>query len=193
MLNKKIFIFLFLFFLPVGVFATSKDKVELFKCVDGDTARFILDKKEIKVRLIGIDAPEIAKQDTPAEEYGNEASNYTCRKLKSAKKIELLYEDNSEKTDKYDRVLAYVFIDNKLLEESIVKNGYAKDKYIKKNYRYYDILIDAENYAKEKEKGIYSNKNSEITKEDLIKKIKKYVTKYAKKEEIILKFLLKYY
>lgn len=179
--QSKIILLIIILLLPININVITKDKVEFFKCVDGDTARFVMNKKEIKVRFLGIDSPEIEKNGVPAEEYGEEAKNYTCRKLKQANKIELVYEDNSDKTDKYDRVLAYVFVDDKLLEELIVKNGYAKVKYINKNYKYYDTLISAENYAIEKKKGMYSENRKITSDEDIIKKIKKYIIKYSKK------------
>jgi len=168
---------LIILFIPITVLGLSKDEVEFFRCVDGDTARFIRDKKEIKVRFLGIDSPEIEKPNQEAEAYGDAAKNYTCNRLKRAKKVYLEYDEKSDKVDKYDRVLAYVFVDDKLLEESIVKNGYAKVKYINKNYKYYDKLINAEESAKINKKGIYSEETDEISEE----KIMSYIKKYCKK------------
>lgn len=173
---KKLIILIILL-IPFTANALSKDEVELFKCVDGDTARFIKDKKEIKVRFLGIDSPEIEKPNQDAEPYGDAAKNYTCNRLRRAKKIKLEYEENSDKVDKYDRVLAYVFVDDKLLEESIVKNGYATVKYINKKYKYYDVLVNAEESAKINKKGIYSDKTEEIEEEQILSYIKKYCKK----------------
>lgn len=173
---KKI-ILLLLLLVPFSVKGITKDSVEFFRCVDGDTARFIKDKKEIKVRFLGIDSPEIEKPNQEAEPYGDSAKNYTCNRLKRAKKIQLEYEPASDKVDKYDRVLAYVFVDDKLLEESIVKNGYAEVKYINKNYKYYDVLVNAEESAKINEKGIYSDETEEIEEEQLLSYLKKYCKK----------------
>lgn len=186
---KKIALFTILLLFPINILALNKDKVELFRCVDGDTARFILNKQEIKVRFLGIDAPESAIANEEPEKFGKEASNYTCNKLKKAKKIILEYEENAEKTDKYGRVLAYVFIDDKLLEEQIVKNGYAKVKYINSNYKYYNELILAEAKAIKNKKGIYSDK--ETIEEEYEEKITKFVKKYIKKllSNILEKFL----
>ncbi len=175
---KKIILVLLLLF-PFSIYA-DREKVELFKCVDGDTARFILNKKEIKVRLLGINAPEIEKNNQEGEPYGKESADYVCRKLKKAKVIELEYDEESEKKDKYDRILAYVFVDNNLLETSILKNGYATVKYYKKSFKYYDELVNAENYAKEKKKGIYSDEEYVFTKAEE-KKFVNYVAKYIKK------------
>ena len=178
---RKVFKFLLVLFLlfPFSIYA-DRDKVELFKCVDGDTARFIYKKQEIKVRFLGINAPETEKDDKDAEPYGEDSANYVCRKLKNAKKIELEYDKESDKTDKYDRTLAYVFLDDKLLEVDILKKGYATVKYAKKSFKYYDDLVNAEEYAKEKKHGIYSDKEYIVSKEEK-KNIVKSVTKYIKK------------
>ena len=179
---KKIIIIIFLL-IPINTLAITKEKVIFYKCVDGDTARFIVNKEEVKIRFLGIDSPEIAKQNTPAEEYGEEAARYTCRRLKNADKVEIEYENSSEKTDKYGRTLAYVFVDGKLIEEGIVKNGYANVKYIKKDYKYYDQLIKAEEYAIKNKKGIYNEgyQTDEDIEEKITKLFKKYLTSAIEK------------
>ena len=136
---KKILILLLLF-VPVFSVSASKQKVKFSKCVDGDTARFIIDSEEVKIRFLGINTPEIASNLKEAESYGDKASNYTCKKLKGAKKIEIEYEKNSDKVDKYGRTLAYVFVDDVLLEKLILKKGYGSVKYVKENYKYYDDI-----------------------------------------------------
>ena len=176
-MKKYILIILLLF--PMTVFA-DKTKVEFFKCVDGDTARFVLNKKEVKIRFLGINAPEIEKDGKQAEAYGKEASNYTCRRLKNAKKIEIEYEKESDKKDKYDRLLAYVFVDDKLLEKDILKKGYANVKYIKKSYKYYDELVKAEETAKEKKLGLYSNEDYDFDKDDDTKIVKSIIKSIKK-------------
>ena len=55
---KKIVIvvMLIILFMPINVLA--KEKVSFSSCVDGDTAKFILNKKEITVRFLAINTPE---------------------------------------------------------------------------------------------------------------------------------------
>ena len=60
---------------------TKKIKVSLVNCIDGDTARFNEEGNVYTYRFLGINTPEV--KDNP-EEYGVEASNYTCNKLKNA-------------------------------------------------------------------------------------------------------------
>ena len=171
---KKIIVILLLL-IPLNIYASTKERVYLSKCIDGDTARLIINNKEEKVRFLGIDSPESTNK---IEKYGKKASNYTCNKLKNASKIEIEYDNKSKKRDNYNRLLAYVFVDDKLIEESILKNGYAKVKYINSNYKYYDTLVTAEEKAKINKKGIYKNEEKDT---ELESKFKKYIIKYVKK------------
>lgn len=109
---------------------SNVNKIELVKCIDGDTAEFT----EIgKTRFLLIDTPESTKKIEP---YGKNASNFTCNKLKKAKNI--TYEYDGDKKDKYNRTLAYIFVDGKLLQEEIAKEGYIKKFYLyKSHYKYY--------------------------------------------------------
>ena len=154
---KKVVMFFLLLFLSINVYANNKETVNLVRCVDGDTAIFNINNKEERVRFLGIDTPETVKPNTDVEAYGKDASEYTCNKLTNAKKIELEYDDNSSKLDKYDRVLAWVWVDNSLLEKELVDVGYAKVKYIYGNYSYVDLLYESEAQAKEKKVGIWSD------------------------------------
>ena len=114
----------------------SLNEIKLVRCIDGDTSEF---SKIGKTRFLLIDTPESTKKK---EKYGKEASNYTCNTLKKAKKI--TYEYDGETKDKYNRSLAYIFVDNKLLQSEIAKQGYVKRFYIKKNYKYkYESKIRA--------------------------------------------------
>ena len=130
--------------------------VTFSKCVDGDTAWFVIDGKETKVRFLAIDAPEIAHSGEEAEEYGNEASDYACSMLKKADNIELRYEQGDDAVDKYGRVLAWVFVDNKNLNELLVSKGYAQVKYVYRKYLYIDDLCYSQFKAYKKKIGIWS-------------------------------------
>lgn len=139
-------------------------KVELKTCIDGDTAIFKSNKESFKARFLAIDTPETKYSSNGEQPYGKEASDYTCNKLKTAKKIELEYDDNSKKKDNYDRHLVWVWIDNQLLQKDLVSKGYAKVTYLYDNYKYTDELKKAENSAKKNNLKIwYSNNNNSNT------------------------------
>ena len=55
----------------------EKEEVSFSKCVDGDTAKFVIDGEVKTVRFLSINTPEIAHDDQEAEPYGNEASDFT--------------------------------------------------------------------------------------------------------------------
>lgn len=140
-------------FFPGFLPKTSSDQVKLIECVDGDTARLNINGKDERVRFLAIDAPEIAHDGNPADPYGNEASDYTCKRLKTANSIRLEYE--AEKTDKFGRVLAWVFVDDKLLNEEVVSKGLAKVAYLYDKYKYTPQIQKAERSAKNSKLNIW--------------------------------------
>lgn len=155
----------FVIFIPISIKANNNERivVTLNKCVDGDTAWFNINNETLKARFLAIDTPE---STTKIEEYGKEASNYTCNELKNANKIEIEYDENSDKTDKYNRILVWVFVDNELLQEKIINEGLAEVAYLYGDYKYTNNLKLAQNEAKAKNIGIWSN--SSISDENYI-------------------------
>lgn len=150
----KKFIYLFLLLAPVYAFAL-KEEVMLERCIDGDTAEFILNKEKIKVRFLAIDTPETKHPRVKEEPFGKEASELTCSALTNANKIYLEYDDKSSKTDKYQRHLAWVWADDTLIQEDLVKNGLAEVKYIYGKYKYLDDLYKYEKLAKKEKLNIW--------------------------------------
>lgn len=134
----------------------KKLEVTLDSCVDGDTAWFILDGERIKTRFLAIDTPE---STTKKEPYGKEASDFTCNILNNANKIEIEYDPNSDKLDKYDRHLVWVFVDDTLLQDLIIKKGLGKIAYLYDDYQYTYILETSELIAKTSKIGIWSETN----------------------------------
>ena len=181
---KKYIILLIILLLPINVNALEKKEVLFSSCIDGDTAVFKMNKRNIKVRFLAVDAPELKHFDTEEQPYAKEASNYTCKKLKNAKKIELEFDEKSKKKDKYNRYLAWVFIDDKLLQNELVKNGYVKVTYLYDDYKYIDVLKKSEEKAKQSKKGIYNDKLDDETIQKLIynfyKKLKSESMKFIK-------------
>ena len=139
------------------VFANETVEVKFSKCVDGDTAKFILNNKEITARFLAVDTPETKHPTKGIEPFGKDASNYTCDKLTNAKKIVLEYDEGSDKTDKYDRHLVWVYYDNNFLQEELIKSGYAKVAYLYGDYKYTIDLQNAEVVAKSDKVGIWSD------------------------------------
>lgn len=156
---KKISIFIILFIMFTPVYA--KEKVEFSSCTDGDTFKIIYNNEIKTVRLLAVDTPESVHPKKEVEYYGKEASDYTCNVLKKANKIELEFDENSDKLDKYDRLLAWVFIDDKLLQESLIEGGYAKVAYLYGDYKYTTKLQELQEIASSKNIGVWDEEAKE--------------------------------
>lgn len=156
---KKISLFIILFIMFTPVYA--KEKVEFSSCTDGDTFKIIYNNEIKTVRLLAVDTPESVHPKKEVEYYGKEASDYTCNVLKKANKIELEFDDNSDKLDKYDRLLAWVFIDDKLLQESLIEGGYAKVAYLYGDYKYTTKLQELQEIASNKNIGVWDEEAKE--------------------------------
>ena len=142
-MKYKILTILSIFFIALN-FVYAKEKVTL------------LDDKEYTVRMLAIDTPESVHPTKPVEYYGKEASEYTCNKVTNATKLELEYDPNSDKLDKYNRLLAWVFVDGKLLQEELVESGYAKVAYLYGDYKYTDLLEEKQELASVKNLGVWN-------------------------------------
>ena len=101
---------------------------------DGDTAEFVMDGQTMVVRLLAVDCPEFG------EEGYEEACNYTKNRLSNARKITIEIDPYSEKYDKYERLLAWVWVDDELLQAKLIETGNASIKYLYENYLYTDYL-----------------------------------------------------
>jgi len=157
---KKIFTVI-LFFMCISLVSAEKIEVKFSDCVDGDTAKFIYNDEEITARFLAIDTPETVHPTKGEEEFGKEASDYTCKKIKEAKEIILEYDEDSDKLDKYNRHLVWVFVDDSLLQEKLVIKGYASVAYLYGDYKYTDKLEEAEQEAEENNLGIWSIKEEQ--------------------------------
>lgn len=186
-MRKNLFLILmviFLLFLNINIYAAKID-VKFSKCVDGDTAKFVLKKDEIKVRLLGINTPESVHPTKGVEAYGKESSNYTCKKLTNAKQIQIEYDPKSGETDRYGRHLVWVFVDGNLLQKDLVSKGYAEVAYLYGKYLYVDDLKEAEERAKQKKAGIWSLSEEERNAKKNSDSSKKVISKSKDEDNII--------
>lgn len=110
------------------------------RVIDGDT---IVLEDDIKIRLKGINSPEKGML------YSKESTDFLIN----------LLENNSIKIkhygqDKYGRYLGYIFIENKNLNELLVRKGFAHIYYYEED-EYYNKLLRAEEYARRNNLGIW--------------------------------------
>ncbi|XEC96959.1 thermonuclease family protein [Paenibacillus tarimensis] len=126
----------------------QSEKAAVERVVDGDT--FVI-KGEAKVRLIGVNTPEISGG---GEAYGQEAKEFTNRNLTG--KTVYLFRDAGD-TDRYGRLLRYVFVDGEveMFNDQLVREGYAMTMTIPPNVLYADRFVELERQAREGNKGLW--------------------------------------
>ena len=118
---KKI-LFIILMLIIIDVNALNKSIVTFDKCVDGDTVWLKEGDTTKKYRFLAVDTPEVLHPSKEASLSGKTASDYTCNMLKKAKKIEIEYDEKSDKKDKYNRELVWIYLDNKLFQKDLIEN-----------------------------------------------------------------------
>lgn len=130
-------------------------KVTLVETIDGDTIHVTFNGKSEKVRLLLVDTPETSHPRLGEQPFGKEAKKFTTDKIENAEKIELEF-DIGPKRDKYYRLLAYVYVDDKMLQEELLSQGFARVAYIyPPNTRYVDQFNKFQKQAQQESKGIW--------------------------------------
>ncbi len=130
----------------------KKDDRAIFveKIADGDSIEVVIRGSREQIRLIGIDAPELAQRP-----WGKRAKKY-LEELVAASGWELGIEYDVEKRDQYNRVLAYLWTrDGMLINEEMLRSGLAVLFTFPPNVKYVDRLRAAQVIARENKTGIW--------------------------------------
>jgi micrococcal nuclease len=120
--------------------------------VDGDTIDVQINGDSRRVRYIGVNAPETVHPTRGVECFGAEASAYN-RALVSGQSVRL--EKDMSETDQYGRLLRYVYVDEVLVNEALVAEGYANVSTYPPDVRYTDRFRAAEAAARAAGKGLW--------------------------------------
>lgn len=127
----------------------------IIRIVDGDTVVVEIDDMPQKVRLIGINTPEIKTSQKPAECFGVEAENY-ARQLLANERVYVEPDPSQDAHDKYGRLLAYLILSNGTnFNERMIVDGYAKEYTYRKPYKYKKRFKEAETRARLDNKGLW--------------------------------------
>ncbi len=127
----------------------SPGPFRLIRVLDGDT--IALDNGET-VRLIGVDAPEIHHPEIPVQRFGQEAAEF-LRRFGEGLECTLEYEPTDIR-DQYGRLLAYVFVEGRLVNAEIIRQGYAY-AYTRFPHRRQAEFIVLEHEARENQRGLW--------------------------------------
>lgn len=116
---------------------------------DGDTIQI---SDGTKVRLIGIDAPEVAHDNSNQQCFATESAKL-LKELILDQKISI--EQDKQKQDVYGRMLGYIWTDNVFINDFMIRQGYAKSMPIKPNTKYAVLFYDAQKDAQENKRGLW--------------------------------------
>ena len=98
------------------------DVVPVLKVTDGDTIHVRYAGRDERVRLIGVNTPEVPWYGGPGQCFGVDAGQYARRRL-SGRTVELAFD--VARRDRYGRLLAYVYLGPELFNLTLVRLGYA--------------------------------------------------------------------
>ncbi len=127
-------------------------KVMVTQVIDGDTISAIINNETYRIRLIGVDTPETVHPFEPIEKYGKEASEFLNRTIAN-KNITLYFDE--EKTDRYNRILAYVHYDGDFINALLIQKGLGS-AYTRFPFKYLENFVKYEQEAKNNGMGIWS-------------------------------------
>ena len=130
----------------IDLFPTAQSAQVVSRVIDGDT---IVMADENRVRLIGVDAPEMN-------------SDFDCYAQKAKQRLEELVlnkevglEMDISQTDKYGRLLRHVWVDEMLTSLVLVEEGWAQVSTYPPDVKYQADFLDAQSRAREKGLGIW--------------------------------------
>ena len=124
---------------------------------DGDT--FKTDRGE-KIRLLGINTPEMARDDHPGQPLANRAKK-ELESLILGKLVRLEFDQDQH--DKYDRLLAHIYLrDGRWINARMIENGMAHVYTFAPNFRYSVELLIKERQSRDEKRGIWGTSRFEM-------------------------------
>lgn len=132
---------------------SQADLQEVFlvtKVVDGDTIQI---NSGQTVRYIGIDTPETSDPRTGVQCFGKEAAAKN-RELVEGKQVHL--EKDISETDRYGRLLRYVFVGDVFVNDELVRQGFAHASAYPPDVAFQDQFREAEQEAREQKRGLWA-------------------------------------
>ena len=141
------------FSLSENSFAGESMTGKVHKVIDGDTFYLKHKRKLIKIRLVGIDAPESNSSKTHQNSSLGKKSKTFLSKLLKKKKVKVKFD--KQKYDAYGRLLGYVYTGKTFINKKLLKYGYALTSFYEPNTKYKKTFLSLEKKAIKKAVGIW--------------------------------------
>lgn len=125
--------------------------------VDGDTLDIAMGGVKTRLRLIGINTPEVVDPRRKVECFGKEAS-VKAKALLMGSEVSIELDPSQDKYDKYGRLLAYVYLpDGTMFNEQMIEEGYAYEYTYRLPYKYQREFKQAQYDAKRTGRGLWAS------------------------------------
>lgn len=142
----------------------KSDVVSVRHVFDGDTVRVrYSDGREKKVRLLGIDTPEMGDSRENVRIQANLAKRFTFFYL-FGKNVRLTYDWDRE--DDYGRLLAYIWLGDLLFNRKIISDGFAF-AYRGHPYEYQEEFVRLEHSARQQGRGLWGESYQRVDAEQV--------------------------
>lgn len=122
------------------------------RVIDGDTIEVAIEGQTFSVRYIGMDTPETVAAGRPVECFGPQASARN-KELVDGRTVEL--EKDVSETDRYGRLLRYVYVDGRMVNELLVAEGFAQVSTYPPDVKYADRFLEAQRLARDQGLGLW--------------------------------------
>lgn len=134
-----------------------KESAEFVRVVDGDTIEVVLNGKTEKVRIIGIDTPEVVDPRVVPECLGKEASEKANQIFANQKVLLLERDPSQQEKDRYGRLLRYVWLNDGTTDYGrlIISLGYASEYTYDLPYKYQTTYKEEQQKAQELQVGLW--------------------------------------
>lgn len=134
---------------------TTKTYYSVTRVVDGDTIIVDINGVEERIRLIGVNTPESVDPRRPVQCFGKEASAF-LKKILDGKEVTLEKDLSQGDTDKYHRLLRYVYLsDGTFINKLIIEEGYGHEYTYRTPYKYQSQFKKAEYEARTAKRGLW--------------------------------------
>lgn len=147
MSGKAWLVAILLLSLLLGGCYAPPNTARVIEVIDGDT---IVIEGGYRVRYIGVDTPEIH----PRLEAGGIEAWQGNRRLVEGRRVRL--EKDVSETDRYDRLLRYVYVDGVFVNAELVRLGLAHARSYPPDIRHQSLLEEMEGEARITGRGIWS-------------------------------------
>jgi micrococcal nuclease len=127
--------------------------VPVTKVTDGDTIHVTYHGRDERIRLIGVDTPEVSWYGGHGECFGEQAGQYSRGRL-AGRTVRL--EFDVDLRDRYERLLAYVYLGQELFNVTLVKLGYASADPVPPDTARASEFAAAEQEARAAGRGLWS-------------------------------------